>query len=86
MDLSVVELEDGRRRVVVSELIRGEEQIFCTMSAPISRRAAERLVADHGRDLPVRVQAGFIAEATAPRTVNPENLNSLREQLRRLGR
>lgn len=86
MDLSVVELEDGRRRVVVSELIRGEEQVFATMSAPISRRAAERLIQDHGKDLPGRVKAEFIAEATAPRNVNRELVESLGEQLRRLGR
>lgn len=86
MDLSVVELADGRRRVVVTELVMGKWVDTATMSAPISRRAAERLIEQYGKWMSGVEQAEFVSRATAPRTVNPENLNSLREQLRRLGR
>jgi len=65
--LMVVELSDGRRRVIVCELAGDCWYDRATMAAPISTRAAQRLVDEHARFVAGPVQARFLAEATARR-------------------
>ena len=62
--LSVVELEDGRRRVIRAQSIGGQWIDQATMAAPISRRAAQRLIDDYTPGVAGPTQEKFIEEAT----------------------